>query len=70
MNSIQQNQRHTGFTNSKAGQQKELKVDIEGKEIPVGKEVTFLGVVFETNMSFNKQVEKVTKKVKKENKNN
>ena len=53
------------FTNSKADQQKELKINIEGKEIPVGKEVTFLGVVFETNMSFNKQVEKVTKKVKK-----
>ena len=53
------------FTNSKSDQQKELKINIEGKEIPVGKEVTFLGVVFETNMSFNKQVEKVSKKVKK-----
>ena len=33
------------FTNSKVDQQKEI--NIERKEIPVGKEVTFLGVVFE-----------------------
>ena len=35
------------FTNSKADQQNELKINIEGREISVGKEVTFLGVVFE-----------------------
>ena len=31
---------------------------LKERKIPVGKEVTFLGVVFETNTSFNKQVEK------------